>query len=137
MFKKVLVLILFIPFVFTSCGDPYKYLGKTYPRTLNPEMFFREADVQKEFEVMGQLEVEMPENKNMDRIQRRLLTIASDKGADAILITNFDMTTGGFTSVGAGGGKRGKKGGNISGGVSSTDVRKDIQVQAQLLKYRP
>ena len=55
-----------------SCSSPFSYFGKTYPATENPEMFFRESDVGKEFEVMGKLEAEMPAEKNTESFRRRL-----------------------------------------------------------------
>jgi len=119
-----------------SCSSPFSYFGKTYPATENPEMFFREADVQKEFEVMGKLQAEMPADNNSDKMQRKVMREAAKRGADAVLIDNFDLTTGGFTSGGVGGGKRGKKGGSVGVSTSSTKVKKNINVEATLIKYK-
>ena len=84
--------------ILASCSSPFSYFGKTYPATENPEMFFREADVTKEFEVMGKLQAEMPADNNSDKMQRKVMREAAKRGADAVLIDNFDLTTGGFTS---------------------------------------
>jgi hypothetical protein len=120
----------------SSCSSPFSYFGKTYPATENPEMFFREADVKKEFEVMGKLQAEMPADNNSDKMQRKVMREAAKRGADAVLIDNFDLTTGGFTSGGVGGGKRGKKGGSVGVSTSSTKVKKNINVEATLIKYK-
>jgi len=119
-----------------SCSSPFSYFGKTYPATENPELFFREADVKKEYEVMGKLQAEMPADNNSDKLQRKVMREAARKGADAVIIDNFDLTTGGFTSGGVGGGKRGKKGGSVGVSTSSTKVKKNINVEATLIKYK-
>ena len=118
-----------------SCGNPYKYLGKAYPPTPASEMYFREADVPEPFEIMGKLEVEMPDSRSTDKIQRKVMQIAASKGADAVMIDNFDFTTGGFTSGTVGGGKSGKKG-SVGVSTSKTKVDKNIQIKATLLKFK-
>lgn len=126
-----IVLILFT----ASCGNPYKYLGKSYTPTPEAEMFFREADVPEPFEIMGKLEVEMPDSRSTDKIQRKVMQIAASKGADAVMIDNFDFTTGGFTSGTVGGGKSGKRG-SVGVSTSKTKVDKNILIKATLLKFK-
>ena len=123
----------------SSCGNPYKYLGKSYAPTSDPELFFRESDVPADFEQMGKLEVELPESKNMDKIQKKVVDIAAKKGADAVMIDNFDMTTGGFTTVESGARKKDKKNsGDVSYGAKAgkTKVNKNVMVKATLLKFK-
>lgn len=132
-------LVLIMASIMVSCGNPYKYLGKSYAPTTDPEMFFRDADVPADFEQMGKLEVTMSEKKNMDKIQKKLVEIAATKGADAVMIDNFDMETGGFTTVTAGS-KNKNKGGDsdftYGASAGKTKVNKDIVVQATLLKFK-
>lgn len=130
------ILILLSIALMASCGSPFNYLGKTYPPTYDPELFFREQDIQKEYEVMGKLQTEMPGNTNMEKVQRKIMNKAAQNGADAVLIDNFDLVTGGFTSGSVGGGKRGKKGGSVGVSTSRTKVTKDVQIEATLIKYR-
>ena len=85
---------------------------------------------------MGKLEAEMPAENNSDKLQRKVMREAARKGADAVLIDNFDLTTGGFTSGSVGGGKRGNKGGSAGASTSSTRVKKNINVEATLIKYK-
>ena len=132
-------LVLVLATVMVSCGNPYKYLGKSYAPTTDPELFFRDADVPADFEQMGKLEVQMPDSKKMDKIQKKLVDIAASKGADAVMIDNFDMETGGFTTVQSGA-KNKKKGddNDFSYGATAgkTKVDKNIVVQATLLKFK-
>ena len=132
---KISHVIAVLVLVIASCGNPYKYLGKSYAPTPEADMFFREADVPEPFEIMGKLEVEMPDSRSTEKIQRKVMQIAASKGADAVMIDNFDFTTGGFTSGTVGGGKSGKRG---SVGVSSskTKVDKNIQIKATLIKFK-
>jgi len=122
--------------ILASCSNPFNYLGKTYPPTYNPELFFREQDIQKEYEVMGKLQTEMPGNTNMEKVQRKIMQKAASNGADAVLIDNFDLVTGGFSSGSVGGGKRGRNGGSVGVSTSKTKVEKDVLIEATLIKYR-
>ncbi len=119
-----------------ACNSPFNYLGKTYPPTYNPEMFFREQDIKKEFEVMGKLQAELPSKKSMDKIQNKIMQEAANRGADGVLIDNFDLTTGGFTTGRVGAGKAGKKGGSVGVSTSKTNVEKDVLIKATLIKYK-
>jgi hypothetical protein len=134
---KKLLLFTVITIALTACGgNPYKYFGKSYAPTNAVGMYFREADISEPFEIMGKMDVEVSEKKSTEKIQQKLVEIAAQKGADAIIIDNFDQQAGGFTSVGAGGGKSNRKGGSVGGGVSSTEIKKDIVVKATLVKYK-
>lgn len=119
-----------------SCSSPYKYFGKNYPATENPELFFRAEDVPRAYEEMGKLEVELPESHKLEKIQKKVIAIAAKHGADAVMIDNFDMTTGGFTTVSSSGGGRNKDGGNYNVGAKTTRVEKDVLVKATLLKFK-
>ena len=63
------------------------------------------------------------------------MAIARSKGADALIIDNFDQTTGGFVTTGVGATSAGDNG-SVSGSKRRTDIKKDIVVKASLLKYK-
>ncbi len=134
--NKLILITIVAVLALVSCGSPYKYIGKSYAPTPQAEMFFREADVPEPFELMGKLEVELPDSKSTEKIQNKVMQIAATKGADAVLIDNFDFTTGGFTSGGVGAGKSGKKGGSVGVSTSKTKIDKNINIKATLLKYK-
>ena len=46
--------------LFAACGSPYYCLGKSYPPTYDPGLFFRAQYAQKEYEIMGKLQAELP-----------------------------------------------------------------------------
>jgi hypothetical protein len=117
-------------------GDPYKYFGKSYAPTNMVQMYFREADIPETYEVMGKMDIVMSAKKSTEKIQQKLMQVAATKGADAVIIDNFDQQAGGFTSVGAGGGKSNRKGGSVGGSVSSTEIQQDVVVKATLIKYK-
>ncbi|HEX5002421.1 MAG TPA: hypothetical protein VFW78_07980 [Bacteroidia bacterium] len=134
---KRLFSVLFVVTALAGCGSsPYKYFGKSYAPTVNAEMFFREADIPEPFEIMGKMDVKMSSKKSTEKIQRKVMQIAASKGADAVIIDNFDQQAGGFTSVGGGGGKSNKHGGSVSGGVSKTKINQDVVIKATLVKYK-
>ncbi len=122
--------------ILAACGSPYRYLGKTYPSTPSAELFFREADIPYAFEIMGKLDVEMPANRSTVKIQKKVMQIAADNGANVVLIDNFDLSTGGFTSAAVGGDGVGNNGGAAGASARKTRVNKNINVKATLVKYK-
>jgi len=134
---KRLFSILFVVTALAGCGSsPYKYFGKSYAPTTNAEMFFREADIPEPFEIMGKMDIKMSAKKSTDKIQRKVMQIAAQKGADAVIVDNFDQEAGGFSSVGAGGGKSNRHGGSVGAGASKTKINQDIVIKATLVKYK-
>lgn len=122
-------------FVLGSCSkSSFDYLGKTYPPTTNPEIFFRDKDVPKDYEVMGKVMAEVPYSKKMDYVQKKIEAVAREHGADAILLSDIDVRKTGSKSAGGGVSKRGKV--SVGGGGSSTSYTESKSVEAILLKYK-
>jgi len=118
-----------------SCSkSTFDYLGKTYPPTTNPEIFFRDQDVPKEYEVMGKVMAEVPYSKKMNYVQKKIEAVARENGADAILLSDIDIRKTGSKSASGGASKRGKV--NVGGGGSSTSYTESKSVEATLLKYK-
>jgi hypothetical protein len=132
---RKLLFVLTLSTLLIACAKPYKYLGRAYVPTPVVKLYFREADVVEPYEVMGKLDVALPSNMNMNKIQSKVMAIARSKGADALIIDNFDQTTGGFVTTGVGATSSGDNG-NVSGSKRRTDIKKDIVVKASLLKYK-
>ena len=41
--------------LFSSFGNQFKYFGNDYPESNVPSIYFREADIKQDFEVIGKL----------------------------------------------------------------------------------
>ncbi len=129
------VIILSLIFVLGSCSkSSFDYLGKTYPPTTSPEIFFRDQDVPQEYEVMGKVMAEVPYSKKMDYVQKKIEAVARENGADAILLSDIDIRKTGSKSAGGGASKRGKV--SVGGGGSSTSYTETKSLEATLLKYK-
>lgn len=103
------------------------YLGKNYIPTSDVQMYFDQADISRDFEVMGMLTAEAPEIIRSSKVQQRIMERARAMGADAVL----------FESLGK------KISGTISdynedpyGGFATTSTTEDKVVQAKFIKYR-
>ncbi|MFP4471671.1 MAG: hypothetical protein ACLFPE_13385 [Bacteroidales bacterium] len=96
---KILLFIISVMFIFVSCSEfTYDYIGRTYDKTKNTETFFRAGDIDKEYEVMGEMLAEVPYDKNLKYIQPQVEKVARKYGADAVLYSDLDVRRLGFTS---------------------------------------
>ena len=103
------------------------YLGKQYTPTTRVDMYFEEADIEKDYEVMGTMQAEAGEFISMESIQEKMLKKAREKGADAILIGDIEKKISGSET-------------NTTeddfGVFSSTTTQEEKFVKAKLLKYK-
>ncbi|MCF8364438.1 MAG: hypothetical protein K9H16_01560 [Bacteroidales bacterium] len=137
--KKILshiILLGIIVISLASCSkSSFDYLGKSYPATASPEIFMRDQDVPYDYEVMGKVTAEVPYSKKLKYIQNKVMNLASQNGADAVLFSDVDIRSTGYTKASGGastGGKRGVLGGSVSK-VNDSEVKR---VEAVLLKYK-
>jgi hypothetical protein len=134
-FAKSIIAIFLLVSV-TSCSkSSFDYLGKSYPPTTNPEIFMRDQDVRQNYEVMGKVTAEVPYNKKLKYIQNKVMTLASQQGADGVIFSDVDIRRTGYTSASGGastGGRKGRVGGSVSK-VNDSEVK---HVEAVLIKYK-
>jgi len=137
--KKIfnhLLMLGIISITLASCSkSSFDYLGKSYPATTNPEIFMRDQDVPRDYEVMGKVTAEVPYNKKLKYIQNKVMNLASQNGADAVLFSDVSIRSTGYSEASGGastGGKRGVFGGSVSK-VNDNELK---SVEAMLLKYK-
>ena len=122
---------LFVLLLFVSCSPQINYLGESYPPTQDVEIFFDEADIERDYKVMGVMKNEGSEIELSDAesVQEAMIKKAKSVGADAILFIGFyqEKVTGEETEVT----QSGKNSTRVS---SSTNTSKIFE--AKLLKYR-
>lgn len=118
-----------------SCSkSSFDYLGKSYPSSGNPEIFFRDQDVPQDYEVMGKVTAEVPYSKKLKYIQTKVMTVARENGADAVLFSDVNIRSTGSTR--SSGGATGSRRVRVGGGVSRTSDNEVKNVEAVLLKYK-
>jgi hypothetical protein len=71
--KSFLIVLMVQALFLVSCSSSsFDYLGKSYPPTTNPELFFRDQDVPHDYEVMGKVVAEVPYNKKLKYVQNKI-----------------------------------------------------------------
>lgn len=124
-----------ISLVMVSCSkSSFDYLGKSYPPTVSPEIFMRDQDVPQDYEVMGKVTAEVPYNKKLKYIQNKVMNLAAQNGADAVLFSEVGIRSTGYTSA-SGGASTGRKV-RVGGRVNKVNDNELKTVDATLLKYK-
>lgn len=109
--KRLLLLGLFVATL--ACAE-VRYVGETYSPTTEVDIYFDEKRIEREFTIIGRAIGTGGFGLSTDKIQKKLVEEAKQRGADAILITGV-----GKDSV-------------PLGENSSTD---ETQISASFLKY--
>jgi hypothetical protein len=112
------------------------YIGKTYSPTQRVDVFFSPQDIQRPFEVMGEIHAQADDIVSFQAMQQRLRTEAMQKGADAILIEHTGTIETGMTTVENKIKKKKKSGRSSSTTFSTTQFETNRVVNAKVLKYR-
>ena len=142
--------IIFLVVLLISIGcTTTDYVGKTYPKTDRVEIFFNIDEIKHEYEVMGQIKAEAPEEIRFEDMEKKLVEDALARGADAILIGELKTVEVGSVSSASGrtygdphyyidkNMKLKKKGGSDHySQISMTTIIKDHVIDAKLLKYK-
>ena len=122
--------------ILTSCGNRVIYYGRTYPRTVNPTLYFRMADVGEPFEEMGKATMEVSAKRRSEKIQNKFVKKAEQKGVDALLFDDVTLTNTGSTTGGAAAGATVMKRGLFGIFGSKTRISKGQLVRVTMLKYK-
>ncbi|MEO7394726.1 MAG: hypothetical protein ABIU11_07250 [Chitinophagaceae bacterium] len=88
--------LLFTTFLF-SCNTKIRYIGKSLPETQHIEIFIAEKSIKQPFEYIGKGYLGFFKNPN--KIQKKAEKIAREKGADAVLITDYYIPDAGGTNI--------------------------------------
>jgi|SRR5215216_3505664 len=91
---------LFISFLFFSCGARLNYLGSSSAPTKNVDVFVDAASIKRPYTIVGKgyMDGITLSKSAIERMQKKALQKAREKGADAILFQDFYITENG-TSV--------------------------------------
>jgi hypothetical protein len=76
------------------------YLGESYPPTGHVDLYFSEADIPKEYKIMGRIEATADADEliySTEKFTDAILEKAGNKGADGVVILDFKTVQTGVT----------------------------------------
>ena len=86
---KHLAAILIIVLCLSACTK-IDYIGEEYPPTTHVDLFFQMEDIEREHKVMGHLIATAGDGVSAEKMQKKMMEKAKEKGADAVVIMDFD-----------------------------------------------
>jgi hypothetical protein len=93
-----------------SCSNHFKYFGNTYPETSTAKIFFREADIDKDFEVIGVIYSDFKVNMKDSKVQKKIMNKVMQHGGDAAIFGQLTVNSVGSVTSTVGASKKfGKK----------------------------
>jgi hypothetical protein len=130
--------IIFLLLTVSSCANKFKYFGNDYPQTDGAKIFFREADIDKKFEVIGKLYCDFKINTKDRKIQNTIMKKVMEHGGDGAIFGQLSTSTVGSVSSTVGASKRfGKRNGTrVGGSVSSSNDKRKDQMEITVIKYK-
>ena len=136
--SKYIVAVLFV-LLFLSACTKIDYIGEEYPPTTHVDLFFDMDDVTREHKVMGNLIATADDGVSTEKMQKKKIEKAKEKGADAVVIMDFDKYQSGETTsyhetTEEGKTKKGKSK-TTTTATSSTSVKEKKQIKAVFIKY--
>ncbi len=88
----ILACTLYAACAMSSCAVETTYIGKTYPVTDNPELFFSWDDVPGSYETMGRIIATPQPFSDLEEAQKVIEKCAREKGADAVVFEGISHT---------------------------------------------
>ena len=113
------------------------YIGKTYPTTTHVDIFFSEADIKQDYEVMGEIIAESDDMMftSAEKMQEKIVEKAKQKGADGIILSSLERKTTGEETTNTSQTEYSKDQVK-SKEKSETSVRERKELRAKLVKYK-
>ena len=135
---KHLAVLLIIAICLSACTK-IDYIGEEYPATTHVDLFFAMEDVTREHKVMGNLIATADDGVSTEKMQKKIMEKARQKGADAVVITGFEKYQSGEATTYRETSEEGKtkKGTSktTTTATSSTSVNEKKQIKAVFIKY--
>lgn len=82
-----------------SCSTKIRYIGKSLPAKKNIEVFISENSIKVPFEYIGKGYLSRFGISSPDKIQKKAEKLGREKGADAVLITDYYIPDTGGTNI--------------------------------------
>lgn len=111
------------------------YVGESYSPTTQVDMYFSEDEVTREHRVMGRMVAHANDAVSAEKMQKKMMKKAREKGADGIIILGLERYQSGETTTHEENTKDTKKG-TKTRGVVKTEVKFEKEIKAILIKYK-
>lgn len=133
MIKKSLIVL--ISLLVISCSSGVKYLGNSYPVTQEVKIYFNKADIEKPYEVIGKVYIDVEEKTKDEKIQNMILNKARENGGNAVILGDLDVVRSGSVTGGGGVSTGGKKG-RVSGGSKKSKTTNNIRIESEVIRFK-
>ena len=136
---KRLLLLAVVALAALSCTK-IDYVGEEYAPTDRVEQFFSEADVTREYKVMGYIVATADDMVSAEKMHKKLVEKAQKVGADGIIIEGLERySSGSNTSYSETREEKTDKKGKtktVTSGSSSSSTEEKKQIKATLIKFK-
>jgi len=128
-----------LPVLLSGCAH-MDYAGQSFPPTQQVDLFFSEANVGREYMVMGELTGTGDQLVSTQKLQDEMVKKAREKGADGVVILGLEhfqsgQSTNYSENTTQGQNKKGKTVTTTSGS-STTSSEEKKRIRALLIKYK-
>lgn len=124
---------MFAGMIYFNTTHAQSYLGKSYPATDSVDEYFDSSDVKKPYTVMGRAEL-IKGFRSLQKTQQRIIKLAKQKGADAVIFYSEEEVYGTSSSSGVSVNGKKKDKTTASSNTTTTDM-KQTKIKATFLKY--
>ena len=120
--------------LFVAACAKIDYIGQSYPPTTHVDLYFSDADIREDYQVMGHVIAQANEGVSIENLQKQLEAKAREKGADGIVIHGFDRIQTGETTVYSEETNRSIKKRSTTA-ITTTNAEEGRQIKAIFIKY--
>lgn len=133
--RRNAVMIAALALVLCSGCTKIDYVGRSYPPTTHVDIFFAMEDVKRAYEVMGHMVAHADDIVSAEKMQKKIIEKAQEKGADAVVILGLERYRSGekseYTQT------TDEDDGKVTvKSKSSTDAEYEKEISATLLRYK-
>jgi hypothetical protein len=115
------------------------YVGEEYPPTLHVDLYYSEADIEQDYRVMGHTVASASDIVSAEKMQKKIVEKAKEKGADGVVILGLDRyVSGESTTYRETTDTKEKKGKTetTTTATSTTSTQEKKEIRALFIKYR-
>jgi len=133
---KRILLLLCAALCTASCAVQTTYIGKAYPATDAPELFFSWDDVTRDYETMGRITAAPQFFGTLEKAQTVIEKRAREKGADAVVFEGIGRTVSEPTYTTTEHIQQNEDGSSTRTATTQRNVTVSDRLEATFLKYR-
>ena len=119
-----------------SCAVETTYIGKAYPATNAPELFFSWNDVPGDYETMGRITAAPQLFGNLEDAQKAIEKRAREKGADAVVFEGIGQSVTSPTYTTTEHIEQNSDGSSTRTATTKRDERVSYRLKATFIKYK-